>query len=204
MRARAHGFVLVMTMMMILVLTGVGLIALRSARLELGMASNSKLATQAEYVAEAGLLFAVLAAGSNPNLYDRKAMQGGASGYTFPHYSTVFYETIWDSGDPNEKLKWDVFGLRATARPDFRVTMNRGIDVTGLMLPGFQLSGAGAGVARLRFKRYDFVATGRVVQERYRTDTGVIERTGLAVGDALTDFQIASTRVKAQVVLGPL
>src|SRR5258706_1248798 len=100
-RPRERGFVLVLAMLILLVLSGMGIYGMRTSRIELRTASNMRLGASAEYVAEAAMQRALTQILADPSRY-LGFLTGGAS-YNLPTSPGMFNEM---------STNYDSFGLQ--------------------------------------------------------------------------------------------
>lgn len=174
-----HGYVLVLAMLVMVVLSGVGVFALRTSRIDLRATSNLRLGSQAEYVAEAAVQRVLVDVMNNPALVVAK-LQGAGGAYQWPAQTGLFGETNPET--------FDALGYGVTLMPQSTVILSRPIDVSPSVLPGYMIGSVGGTTARFRLKRVDITSTGVISPQ---ASTQVDQRT-------------ASARIHAHVMLGPL
>ena len=174
---RQGGFVLVLSMLVLIVLSGVGLYALRTSRIDLRAAGNMRLGVQAEYVAEMAVQYGLTQLLANPARVVG-LLAGGAS-YTIPYSAGWFGENT---------STYDTFGMSKSVTPQWSVTLSRAIDVSPSALTGTMVGSVGGTTARFRMKRLDATGTG-----------AIIPMTGAA-----SSGRTATEQVRAHVVVGPL
>jgi hypothetical protein len=176
------GFVLVLSMLVIVALSAVGIFALRTSRVELRGAANLRMGSQAEYVAEAAVQVALGRILENPTQVIG-ALANGQS-YTIPYVAGVFGE----SGSPPQPATFDTFGVTQGVAPQWSVLLSRAIDVSPAALTGTMIGSVGGTTTRFRMKRIDVTATGGVQPQ-------------VAPG---TQGRTAISQVRAHMVVGPL
>ena len=172
-----RGFVLVLAMLVLLVLSSVGLFALRTSRVDQRSAGNLRMGSQAEYVAEAALQRTVLQMLQNPSGV-LTVLTNGAS-YTMPFVEGMFGESRAD---------YDTFGMAKSVKPQYAVTLSRAIDISPNAMQGTMIGSVGGTTTRFRMKRVDVTATGIV-----RPADGTSP-----------DGRMSTGTVRAHVVVGPL
>jgi hypothetical protein len=181
MRHGESGFVLALSMLVLVVLSGIGIFALRTSRVDLRATGNLRLGTQAEYVAEAALQQSVAQLMRNPALF-MQYVSGGGGSYTFPYTPGMFGE---NASDP---ATYDAFGVGVGVVPNYSVVMSRAIDMSPSVLPGFMIGSVGGTTSRFRLKRVDVTANGQLSP---------------ALG-VTADQRTSSAQVRAQLMIGPL
>jgi hypothetical protein len=176
---RDQGYVLMLAMLVLVVLSGMGVYALRTARIDLRAAGNVRLGAQAEYVAEAALQQALVRIMTNPGVYVAQ-VEGGGGSYQFPPFTGVFGE--------NDLSTYDALGYGVAIVPTSSVILSRAIDISPSVVPGYMIGSVGGTTARLRLKRIDVTSTGSLVP--------------ILGGQA--DQRTGSAQVRSHVMVGPL
>ena len=154
------GFALILAMLVLVVLTALGIFALRSTRVELGHTRNTELKAKAEYVAEAAMTHVVNSIANNPqgtivayHSYVRGLTDGGLpdGGFAFAHDTSLFEEAA---------ATFDALGKGANLKPNFSVEITAAMDVPQSTLAGYSAS---TGAASIKVKRMVLTSTGRIL-----------------------------------------
>ena len=166
MKKRNHdrGFILVLSMLLLLVLTTMGLFSLRATRTELKMVQNISDKVMAEYVAEAGMIHVLDAISRNPEstvlgykMYSRQStlgLDGGVARYSFGHDPTLFGES---------SPSFDALGLGVAIKPEISVEVSAAMDASTSAVPGYSVS---AHTPTVKVKRMVLTATGIIREAR--------------------------------------
>jgi hypothetical protein len=175
-----RGYTLILSLLALLVLSGVGLFALRTSRTDLRAAGNIRLGSTADYVAETAMQQSFSLVLAAPALYVQYMESGGGT-YTIPYANTVFGE--------NNLSTFDAFGVGNNIIPNFATILSRPLDVSPASVSGYSVGSVGGAMARIRLKRIDM------------TSTSILNPAG--AGSAV-DNRTATSQVRSNILVGPL
>jgi len=187
------GFVLVLAMLILIVLSGMGIYGLRTSRIDLRSAANMRLGASAEYVAEAAMQSALTQLSANPQSYLTQVAAQPSGSWSIPSTPGMFNETT---------TTYDSFGLQKGVMPQWTVTLSRAVDVSPAALTGTLIGSVGGTTARFRMKRLDVTATG-TLYPRWETPTGDGGMT-VNTGTSAVNQRTSTEQVRSHVVIGPL
>lgn len=178
-RSGRRGMALLVALMIMLAISGLGLVAMQTAGMEQSVTGNYRLDRQAEYVAESGLMTAMGSISQSGEgfwtVFSRSTRTGGSPTMTLTNsdFTGMLFQ---DASDPlNPVLTGDATNLN----PQVTVTISDPVD-------GIRAAGSQNG--RYCFKRLTFSVTGTVgddastidiEEEFFRSSTHSIQATGL-------------------------
>lgn len=153
-RRRQHGYTMILAMLVLIALTAIGVFALRTSRTDFLVSKSQRIATLANYIAEAGLLYVQRhPTQSDANLL-LKQITAYDGGLTLTYPSSTLSGSLF--GDDGGASAFEAFGYGSDLRPAFQVVISKPRSIPWVTGQGL---GSGPGTKRCYWV-FDYTSTG--------------------------------------------